>query len=72
MKTLLINVFNNVSTLYSICKEIRTVYPKIPVTPTFQKPKLLIFNNLGFFNAHFWRVFGIFVTFVAKSSSLIA
>lgn len=40
----------------------------IPVIPTERKPKLLIFNSLGFFCALNWRDFGVITIFNGLSA----
>ena len=39
-----------------------------PVIPTERKPKLLIFNSLGFFCALNWRDFGVITIFNGLSA----
>lgn len=39
-----------------------------PVIPTKRKPKLLIFNSLGFFYAVNWRDFGVITIFNGLSA----
>ena len=41
---------------------------KGPVIPTKRKPKLLIFNSLGFFYAVNWRDFGVITIFNGLSA----
>ena len=46
----------------------REVAGSSPVIPTERKPKLLIFNSLGFFCALNWRDFGVITIFNGLSA----
>ncbi len=46
----------------------REVAGSSPVIPTERKPKLLIFNSLGFFYALNWRDFGVITIFNGLSA----
>ena len=46
----------------------REVAGSSPVIPTKRKPKLLIFNSLGFFYAVNWRDFGVITIFNGLSA----